>query len=117
MAAIIESPRTFQVWLYTVSHAQLLLRANPAPGDGERIEVLFKDVHSMSLDTLLRGLTIREEPGGGGPSGRGGLRTFVVESADSRGRVVAGAAFVHRDRESYDAPSGFAHSLPANRSA
>ena len=111
MAAIIDSPRTFQVWLYTVSHAQLLLRANPTPEDGERIEVLFKGVHAMSLNTLLDGLTITETPDAP-PAAGGPRRTFRLETAGARGTVVADAVFVHRDREPYHAASAFAHSLP-----
>ena len=114
MAPILNSPRTFQVWLYTVSHAQLLLRANPTAEDGERIEVLFKAVESISLCTRLDGLRITEEVVDA--SANGARRVFRLESGDASGRIIAGAVFLHRDRESYHAPSGFAESLARSAS-
>lgn len=118
MTPLFESTRRFQVWLYSVSHAQLLLRANPRHGGDERIEVLFKAVRWMGIPTVLDGLTIREveraEVAGELPlSGaaderiRPEYRFYVLEGAGYRGVVVALAAFVHTDTLADHEPSGF----------
>ena len=125
---VFQSTRRFQVWLYTVSHAQLLLRANPRFEGDERIEVLFKAVHWMSIPTVLHGLTIQElDPDsarallanfGDAPFHDGerqgtthvlvtGDRVFSVRGDGYEGVVVALAAYVHRDNLSDCAPSGF----------
>ena len=56
--AVVSSDRLFQVWRYTVSHHQLLLRSNKTDGDGTRLEVLFKDVSFMAVPSLMRGLEV-----------------------------------------------------------
>mgnify|MGYP000908948043 CR=1 FL=1 len=59
------SRRTFQVWVYTVSHSCLFLRSNKAQEEGQyfddpnkTIDVEFWDVAYMELVTNFHGLAI-----------------------------------------------------------
>jgi hypothetical protein len=81
----------FQCWSYTVSHGQLLFRSTKSPKRKTQVDVVFKDVRSVSLRTVLRDFelletdvdperVIRETP----------VRFFVVRSQDYEGTVVAG---------------------------
>ena len=118
MAALLISPRRFELWRYAVSHGQLLLRANPDDTSPERVEVLFKDVVWLVLPVWLDGLTLSEtgpallaEFGAGAAAAvrlRSDRRVYLLEGTGYRGAVVAGAAYVHADREAYHAPSHFA---------
>lgn len=52
--------RVFQVWLYTVGMARLLLRSTKSPTFPTRVDILFQNVMEMSIPTSLDGLTISE---------------------------------------------------------
>ncbi len=114
---LLSSKRRFQVWLYTVSHRQLLLRANPDASSEERIEVLFKGVEWFQLPTVLDGLTVVEDTANAAnvssiPPARDSSRiAFRLEGLNYRGGVVCLAALVNVDRRSYSEPSAFASSL------
>lgn len=63
---LFRSERRFQIWAYTTSHGQLLIRATPRfwpdePGDGDdtTIDVLFKPLRALKLRDSLDGLVIR----------------------------------------------------------
>jgi hypothetical protein len=61
MATILVSfRRTFQVWLYTVSHGQLLLRSTKTSAQDTQVDVLFKNVAAISVPSLFEGLSISE---------------------------------------------------------
>jgi hypothetical protein len=128
MELLIQSTRRFQVWLYTVSHSQLLLRANPRFEGDERIEVLFKGVYWMSLPSILEGLIVEQVDRNSAPAvqkdlGEASLfsgvrkpspdvlgtddRVFSVKGEGYEGVVVALAVFVHRDNLPAHEPSGF----------
>jgi hypothetical protein len=47
-----HSDRVFELWSYTITHGQLLLRANKTNVFSSRVEVLFKDV--LALNVLAR---------------------------------------------------------------
>lgn len=55
---VFASPRRFEVWKYSCSHSQLLMRSNKENTFSTRIEILFKGVDYMSIRSLLRGITI-----------------------------------------------------------
>jgi hypothetical protein len=118
--ALLSSERHFQIWQYTVSHSQLLLRANPDRASRKRVEVLFKGVEWLQLPTVLEGLTVVEDPTNAAiatvtsmmPGNSAPKKTaFRLEGANYRGLVVCAAAFVNVDSRSYSEPSGFANSL------
>lgn len=62
---LFRSDRRFQIWAYTTSHGQLLLRSSPHYGDEGRLEhettidVLFKPIEALKLRDWLDGLVIR----------------------------------------------------------
>jgi len=114
MTVAFQSPRVFEVWRYTVSHGQLLLRSNPNATCRTRIEVLFKPVVMMKLPTSMEGLAIRRpteaemvdirEDTGLTP-GEGRL-FFVVEGTNYRGYVISGTMVTSEDELGYADPSG-----------
>lgn len=55
----LEFPRSFQLWTYTVSHAQLLLRSNKTDQYRTRIDVLFKDVGRICLASKMDAVAIK----------------------------------------------------------
>ena len=55
---IFSSDRTFQVWSYIVSHKQLIIRSPKSERFATRIDVLFKGVSHIDLDTEFNGLII-----------------------------------------------------------
>jgi len=48
----------FELWRYTVSHHQLLMRSNKGNSSSTRLEVLFKDVGFMAVPPVMKGFTI-----------------------------------------------------------
>ncbi len=56
-----QSDLRIQVWAYTVSHSQLLLRGDTGSG---RVDLLFKSVDAMNIGTSYDGLTVRRSPTG-----------------------------------------------------
>ena len=117
---LLSSKRRFQVWQYTVSHRQLLLRANPDASTSERIEVLFKGVDWFQLPTTLDGLTVVEDRENSALAtvssslaGDSSRTAFRIEGTNYHGVVVCAAALVNVDSRSYSEPSGFASSLLA----
>ncbi|GAB3932180.1 hypothetical protein [Micromonospora vulcania] len=61
-AELLRSEREFQLWSYSVSHSQLLLRANRMPQGDQlptTIEVLFKPVKAVQIQEAYLGLVIR----------------------------------------------------------
>jgi len=53
-------PRRFQLWEYTVSHRQLLVRRTKSEKHSTRVDVLFKNVIRINLPTIIDGLRVRE---------------------------------------------------------
>jgi hypothetical protein len=121
-AAVLQSERQFQIWVYQVAHAQLLLRANRTETAPTRIEVLFKMVSWLNLPSVMEGLTIVETPGDSvaearslDPAVLAHRRLFLLSGPSFRGYVVAGAVFVREDSEPYFAPSAFSDSFLPSR--
>src|SRR5262249_4398796 len=57
---LINFQRQFQVWLYTVSLRQLLLRSNRSETHATRIDIHFMDVEAIQLPTIFDGLVLAE---------------------------------------------------------
>ncbi|HEY4114599.1 MAG TPA: hypothetical protein VGM17_11130 [Rhizomicrobium sp.] len=96
-----SSDREFQLWKYTVSHRQLLLRNVKSPAEPTRIDLLFKDVKGLNLATILHGIRIDLQ---GDSSGK---ETYRIDSSNFSGFVLA-SAFAHlTDDREYNDPSGF----------
>jgi hypothetical protein len=94
------SDRDFQMWRYTVSHGQLLLRSVRTDVHSTRVDVLFKNVSWLDLPSTFTGLTITQ-----------GDERFALTGRDWHGSVTAGACFTAEDEGAYDDPSPFESSF------
>jgi|RhiMetdeSRZDD1v2_1073273.scaffolds.fasta_scaffold446950_2 hypothetical protein len=118
----ISFQREFQIWIYTVGHAQLLLRSNRSSERGTRVDVLFKGVEGIQLPTILQGLILTKAPR---PEAyaiskkivvrlRDDQNVFVCRGSNYVGFVIAGVAFAHEDEGYHSDPSYFANSFMPN---
>ena len=107
-ALLFTSSRRFQLWRYTVSHGQLLLRSTKSSSEKTRIDILFKDVISLNLKSLLDGLRIETDVHG---TSNGSSRVFRIESSEFNGFVEASDFFHETDEAEYSEPSPFEKSL------
>ena len=57
---IVRFDRIFQLWLYSVSHGQLLLRSTKDQTHQTQVDILFKNVATIQLPVLFAGLVISE---------------------------------------------------------
>ena len=104
--------RRFQVWSYTVSHTQLLLRSTKTEEAPTRIDVLFKDAVSINIPMLIDDLRVdvlRESAvpdcinmGSHELSGR---TIYSVRGVNCDGYVVAGYFGYVEDEGEYYEPS------------
>lgn len=110
----IGEPRKFQVWEYTVSHSQLLLRSPKEGGYRTRIDVLFKNVDFFRLGTTAVLDRIEEVEGAeverlGGHVATtaltGDQRGYRLAGPSSDGLVIAGALVIHEDELESHEPS------------
>jgi hypothetical protein len=112
--------RIFQVWAYTVSHGQLLLRSTKTETFPTRVEVLFKDVKALQLPTLLDGLVVTEADAESaqrieahtGLTGREGAIVYGIRTSRGVGHVVAGALFTDEDFGEHFEPSSLWPNTP-----
>jgi len=105
--AVYMSDRTFQLWLYTVSHGQMLLRSTKTATEKTRVDLLFKDVHAINLISLLHGLRVTLS----GPEAAldlpRGQKFYAISNSRFQGHVIAGS-FSHReDEREFHEPSPF----------
>ncbi|MGV9341719.1 hypothetical protein [Streptomyces sp. NPDC003688] len=115
MTEIYRSERIFQMWHYTAAHGDRLLLRATAEDHLPRIDLYVENVRGLLLETLYRGLVIRE----GTPEE---VRTvelvygIVVDEASHvhvigadrmTGFVVGGPLRQHEDGEGFRAPSAF----------
>lgn len=97
------SPRKFSVWVYTVSHSQLLLRSTKQYANAAtRVDVLFKGVDAMDVPTLMHGLTVNLV----------GANSFALSGDGWAGSVKALGCWAAEDEGEYFDESPFSHSLP-----
>lgn len=96
----IRSERTFQLWQYTVSHGQLVLRSTKDSKNGMQLDVLFKNVQRVELPSLMRGLQVTPDDAPGGAH-----RRFKLTGREWQGAIVAGAMAWHgSNAEHFDLP-------------
>ena len=101
----------FEVWRYTVSHRQLLIRSNKGNSYTTRLEVLFKDVAFMALPPVMKGVTITECGTAGDelPAGLNASQVskpwYRIEADGAVGYVAAGAVVTNEDDLGYEESS------------
>lgn len=111
MKPIFSSDRVFEVWRYTVSHRQLLLRSNKGNSAPTRLEILFKDVAFMAVPPVMKGVTITECGAADDelPAGINALRVskpwYRIEADGTVGYIAAGAIVTNEDNLGYEEPS------------
>lgn len=107
--------RRFQLWAFSVSHGQLLLRSPRSEAHPTRCEICFKDVVRLDLPALMDDVEVEVAAGADVPA-------FALELGESelweravyrvRGRgfvgyVVAGMVVHGEDDGAYYTPSPF----------
>jgi hypothetical protein len=110
---VLSYKRRFQVWTYTVSHGQLLLRSTKDAENRTQVDVLFKNVLSVNLPTLLDDLCVElaDEEGATGVTAQLGAwklfdeKMFLVWGRNFRGYVVAGIVVSSEDDQEHHEPS------------
>jgi hypothetical protein len=114
---IICPARFFQLWSYSVSHSELLLRSTKSAEFPTRIDVFFKGVKEVHLPITSSGLSITEacdteiqrlHPLRRSPLDKD-VKVFMVQGEDFTGYVAALIALYHEDEGEYNEPSFFAH--------
>lgn len=112
---IIHSGRFFQLWRYSVSHGELLLRSTKTADRPARIDMFFKGVTEIHLPKTANGLFVKEASEADiqnlsilrPPRFDHGDRVFRIEGPDFVGYVVALLALCHEDDGEYFDPSFF----------
>ena len=56
----LHSDRSFQIWIFSVSHDQLLIRSPKSKENAENIDVAFFGVHLMDVAAGFIGLTVED---------------------------------------------------------
>lgn len=95
---IFQSDRFFQLWYYTVSHGQLLLRSVKSDSEKTQVDVFFKNVKFVGVPALLKSMRVIEIdpekigsdswPGDLSFSGEG--RYFQLAGDGWKGLIIAG---------------------------
>ena len=119
MALLITSQRFFQVWGYTVSHSELLLRSVKSDEFSTRIDVFFKGVKELHLPASFNGLSLETYEEGlqypsilqGTASLAHGRKVYVAKGNGFVGYIVALQAWIHEDQGEYYDPSFFPTSI------
>lgn len=115
VASAVEShmfdSRMFQVWAYSPGHAQLLLRSTKRHDLDKRIDILFTNVATMSLGTVMRGIDeiwvpagLRAEFASAGEAQQN-QRLYKFRGSGADGFVLASTMTVHEDDKMFDEPS------------
>jgi hypothetical protein len=95
---LVRFDRKFQIWLYSASHGQLLLRSTKTEREVTQIDVLFKNVALIQLPAIFQDLAISEITQEEflvanlslGSLSAEGRRYFRLDGHNWRGIVVAG---------------------------
>src|SRR5688500_16208253 len=104
--------RRFQLWAYTVSHGQLLLRSNRSEAHPTRCEIYFKDVVRLDLPKLMDDVEVDLPPAAEVPAFAlelgayelGDRSVYRVRGRGFVGYVVAGVMLCE-DESEYHVPS------------
>lgn len=86
---VFQSDRQFRLWKYSVSHGQLLLRSPSGPEHRTCVDVLFKVVRSISIETEYDGLRVWRTD----DMSEGEQVVFRLQSSDHVGSIKAAVAF------------------------
>lgn len=113
--------RMFQVWAYTTSHDQLLLRSTRDRTLPTRLDILFKQVGWMVLPPSFPSLTVREADEtilhSMSPAPDTDLlrnrRLYLLDGGERRGIVAAREVEWHEDQCAFDEPSPLLNFFPA----
>ena len=102
----------FQVWSYSVSHGQLLLRSTKSAERPTQIDVLFSNVAAMCLAAAFDGMEIRRAAASDftpplqlGALSSSGRETYRILGREVDGYVVAGSVVWDEAAREYDAVS------------
>jgi hypothetical protein len=123
---LLNQARQFQIWKYTVSHRELLLRSvkgpvqppqrKMPPGPTTRFDVLFTNVAAIHLPTRFDGLTILEAEENekkelpllpAEAASPKYYKVFIVRGTDFSGYVIAADVFWHEDEYGDSDPSHY----------
>ena len=110
--------RRFELWMYLVSHRQLLLRSNKSEQHAQRCEILFTNVARVDLPTLVDDLEIHlatDETTPAAVAHLGALErtdraVYLIRGQNCRGYIVAGSMAFKEDHGEYYSPSGLLQS-------
>src|SRR5262245_4867519 len=102
---LINFQRRFQVWLYTVSLGQLVLRSNRSEMLTTRIDIHFMDVAAIHLPMIFDGLVLEEASQVEvrelriplDPQQLRRRKVFTIKGPSFVGYVVAGVVSWHED--------------------
>jgi hypothetical protein len=122
-SVLFEWDRAFTLWGYTGSHSVLLFRSVRDGDDGTRIDLVFKPVDAMRIQTRYRALTVRVAPEDRAAEVLAGIagatrddRVLELLGPDGdAGYVVCLATGCHEDNGEYWEPSPFAMDLTDGR--
>jgi hypothetical protein len=108
-----SSARRFQMWLYSPSHSQLLLRSNKSETERTRIDLLFKGVDALNLNSLLDGVRVEKDESKDEASVavKFGKTLYRLSGVEFNGFVVASSFSHMTDEGEYFEPSSFEASL------
>jgi len=111
-ATVLKFLGRFQVWSYSVSHGQLLLRSPKSRERATQVDILFKNVASMQLPAMFDDIEIRKVRADELPSAPQlgalesmGREIYRITGRNVDGYVVAGAVVADERNLEYDAVS------------
>ena len=112
----ISFKRPFQLWAYTVSHSQLLLRSPKDADYATRVDVLFKPVVLMKVPSRFAELMIVEADAqavGVSPTLAADRRVWLLSGAGVDAFVIADVMAIREDDAEYWEPSKFDIEIPS----
>jgi len=96
----LDSPRSFSIWAYTVSHGTLIIRSTleKHKTSGKRIDLIFKDTQWIQIPTLFECDTVKQISEDGKD-----YRIYKFYTDNSLiGKVYAGALYIEESQKIYN---------------
>jgi hypothetical protein len=90
-----DSERRFQLWRYSVSMRQLLLRSNRDDEHATRVEVFYQNGRHLDIPTSMNGLAIQKD----------GEGRYRLSGDGWTGSIDAALMKIAEDEGSFDDPS------------
>jgi hypothetical protein len=108
------------MWLFIVSHGNLLLRSVKTADSLTRIDVLFQSVQAIQLPSKLDSVAIEMLPRSAieqlkpeiGSYISSGSKVFAIRGLDYSGYIIASSVAWHEDTGEYNDPSYFQGEFP-----